>query len=220
MKRQEMAQLIDLAILKTESNAQDILQGCQQAKDCQLKSLVVLPCWLDLIIQELRGSAILPSTVIAFPFGAETTEVKVAAAKAAAKAGALELDMVMAIGKLKSGQVDDVRQDIAAVVEAAKSVDQKVLVKVIIETCLLTNDEKRIAAELSEKAGADFVKTSTGFGSAGATLDDVRLLRKTVSERVGVKASGGIRNWEQALAFVGAGANRLGASNARAILNV
>ncbi len=220
MSPHQMAQLIDLAILKPELTRQDILEGCQQAKSCQLKSLVVLPCWLGLIIQELGGSTILPSTVIAFPFGAEDTEVKVTAARAAAKAGALELDMVMAIGKLKSGDLDHVRQDIAAVVEAAKSVDQKILIKVILETCLLTNDEKRIAAKLSEEAGADFVKTSTGFSSTGATIDDVRLLRKTVSERVGIKASGGIRNWEQALAFIEAGANRLGTSNAKTILNI
>ena len=187
VKRQEMAQLIDLAILKPELNAQDILQGCQQAKDCQLKSLVVLPCWLDLIVRELAGSTILPSTVVAFPFGTETTGVKVTAAKAAAKAGALELDMVMAIGKLKSGQLGDVQQDISAVVETAKSVDQKILIKVIIETCLLTNDEKQVAAQLSEKAGADFVKTSTGFASAGATLDDVRLLKKQSPHAWGLK---------------------------------
>ncbi|MFA0752235.1 MAG: hypothetical protein SLRJCFUN_002638 [Candidatus Fervidibacter sp.] len=218
MTRREVAQRIDLAVLKPEATRDDVLKGCEQAKAWQVKSLVVLPCWLELIVRELEGSGVLPSCVIAFPFGAETTETKAASAKWAVQIGARELDMVMAIGKLKSGDADYVRRDIAAVVDAAKSVLSEAIVKVILETGFLTDEEKRRAAQLAEEAGADFVKTSTGFGPTGATVEDVRLLRASVSERVGVKAAGGIRTFAQAKALLDAGATRLGTSNAATIL--
>ena len=218
MTRKEVAQKIDLAVLRPDATESDVLKGCEQAKFWGVKSLVVLPCWLELIVRELEGSEVVPSTVIAFPFGAETKEVKAATAKWAVQVGAGELDMVMAIGKFKSGNRDYVRRDIEAVVEAAKSVRSDVIVKVIIETGYLTDEEKRLAAQLVEAAGADFVKTSTGFGPKGATVEDVKLLKQSVSERVKVKAAGGIRTWQQAQALLSAGADRLGTSSAAEIL--
>lgn len=218
MTLQQVAQMIDLAVLKPDATKEDVLKGCSQAKEWQVKSLVVLPCWLELIVRELDGSDVLPSTVIAFPFGAEGTETKAASAKWAVQVGAAELDMVMAIGKFKSGDDDYVRSDIATVVDAAKSVRSDIIVKVILETGFLTDDEKRRAAQLVEAAGADFVKTSTGFGPSGATVEDVRLLRQVVSPHIGVKAAGGIRTWQQAKALIEAGANRIGTSSAAAIL--
>lgn len=219
MTRKEVAQKIDLAVLKPDAAREDILRGCEQAKIWNVKSLVVLPCWLDLVVQELEGSGVVPSTVIAFPFGAETTDVKVETARWAAQIGAAELDMVMAIGRFKSGDYDYVRHDIEAVVEAAKVARSDAIVKVIIETGYLTNGEKRMAAQIVEAAGADFVKTSTGFGPSGATVEDVRLLKQSVSERVKVKAAGGIRTWQQAKALLEAGADRLGTSSAETILS-
>ena len=218
MTRKEVAQKIDLAVLRPDATESDVLKGCEQAKFWGVKSLVVLPCWLELIVRELEGSEVMPSTVIAFPFGAETTEVKAATAKWAVQIGAGELDMVMAIGQFKSGNYDYVRRDIEAVVEAAKGVRSDAIVKVIIETGYLTDDEKRVAAQIVEAAGADFVKTSTGFGPKGATVEDVKLLRQSVSERVKVKAAGGIRTWQQAQALLSAGADRLGTSSAEEIL--
>lgn len=219
MTRQEVAQKIDLAVLKPDANRDDVLRGCEQAKIWNVKSLIVLPCWLELVVQELESSIIVPSTVIAFPFGAETTEVKIATAKWAVQVGAGELDMVMAIGCFKSGDYDYVRRDIEAVVETAKSLNSDSIVKVIIETGYLTDDEKRKAAQIVEAAGADFVKTSTGFGPSGATVEDVRLLKQSLSAKVKVKAAGGIRTWQQAQALLGAGAERIGTSSAEAILS-
>ncbi|MFA0747476.1 MAG: hypothetical protein EORIYHIE_001345 [Candidatus Fervidibacter sp.] len=213
-----MAQKIDLAVLRPDATESDVLKGCEQAKSWGVKSLVVLPCWLELIVRELEGSEVVPSTVIAFPFGAETTEVKAATAKWAVQIGAGELDMVMAIGQFKSGNHDYVRRDIEAVVEAAKGIRSDVIVKVIIETGYLTDEEKQVAAQVVEAAGADFVKTSTGFGPKGATVEDVKLLKQSVSERVKVKAAGGIRTWQQAHALLLAGADRLGTSSAAEIL--
>jgi deoxyribose-phosphate aldolase len=218
MRRQEVAQKIDLAVLKPDATESDVLKGCEQAKSWGVKSLVVLPCWLELVVRELEGSEVVPSTVIAFPFGAETTEVKAATAKWAVQIGAGELDMVMAIGQFKSGNHDYVRRDIEAVVEAAKGIRSDAIVKVIIETGYLTDEEKQVAAQVVEAAGADFVKTSTGFGPKGATVEDVKLLKQSVSERVKVKAAGGIRTWQQAHALLLAGADRLGTSSAAEIL--
>jgi deoxyribose-phosphate aldolase len=218
MRRQEVAQKIDLAVLRPDATESDVLKGCEQAKFWGVKSLVVLPCWLELVVRELEGSEVVPSTVIAFPFGAETTEVKAATAKWAVQIGAGELDMVMAIGQFKSGNHDYVRRDIEAVVEAAKGIRDDAIVKVIIETGYLTDEEKQVAAQVVEAAGADFVKTSTGFGPKGATVEDVKLLKQSVSERVKVKAAGGIRTWQQAHALLLAGADRLGTSSAAEIL--
>jgi len=219
MTQKEVAQKIDLAVLRPDATESDVLKGCEQAKFWGVKSLVVLPCWLELVVRELEGSEVVPSTVIAFPFGAETTEVKAATAKWAVQIGAGELDMVMAIGRFKSGNYDYVRRDIEAVVEAAKGIRSDVIVKVIVETGYLTDEEKRTAAQIVEAAGADFVKTSTGFGPKGATVEDVKLLKQSVSEQVKVKAAGGIRTWQQAHALLLAGADRLGTSSAAEILS-
>jgi deoxyribose-phosphate aldolase len=218
MTRREVAQKIDLAVLRPDATESDVLKGCEQAKSWGVKSLVVLPCWLELVVRELEGSEVVPSTVIAFPFGAETTEVKAATAKWAVQIGAGELDMVMAIGQFKSGNHDYVRRDIEAVVEAAKGIRSDAIVKVIIEIGYLTDEEKQVAAQVVEAAGADFAKTSTGFGPKGATVEDVKLLKQSVSERVKVKAAGGIRTWQQAHALLLAGADRLGTSSAAEIL--
>jgi len=218
MTQKEVAQKIDLAVLRPDATESDVLKGCEQAKFWGVKSLVVLPCWLELVVRELEGSEVVPSTVIAFPFGAETTEVKAATAKWAVQIGAGELDMVMAIGRFKSGNYDYVRRDIEAVVEAAKGIRSDVIVKVIVETGYLTDEEKRTAAQIVEAAGADFVKTSTGFGPKGATVEDVKLLKQSVSEQVKVKAAGGIRTWQQAHALLLAGADRLGTSSVAEIL--
>lgn len=219
MTKQEVAQKIDLAVLRPDSTCEDILKGCERAKIWDVKSLIVLPCWLELVVQELEGSNVVPSTVIAFPFGTEISEIKVATAKWAIQVGAGELDMVMAIGHFKSGDYDYVRQDIETVVEASKSLRNDAIVKVIIETGYLTDDEKRKAAQIVEAAGADFVKTSTGFGPSGATVEDIRLLKQILSEKVKVKAAGGIRTWHQAQALLEAGADRIGTSNVEAILS-
>lgn len=218
MNRHEVAQIIDLAVLRPDATCDDVLRGCEEAKILSVKSFIVLPCWLDLIVRELEGSSVIPSTVISFPFGAETTDIKVATAKWAVQIGAGELDMVMTIGRFKSGDYDFVRHDINSVVEAAKSVNENSVVKVIVETGYLTEDEKRKAAQIVEAAGADFVKTSTGFGPSGANVEDVQLLKRSVSDKVKVKAAGGIRTWQQAKALVEAGADRIGTSSAKAIL--
>lgn len=219
MTRKEIAQKIDLAVLKPDATRGDVLKGCEQAKSLNVRSLVVLPCWLELVVNELEGTNVVPSTVIAFPFGAETNKVKIATAKWAVQVGAGELDMVMAIGRFKSGDYEYVRRDIESVVETAKGLKKEVVVKVIIETGYLTDEEKRMAAQLVEAAGADFVKTSTGFGLRGATVEDVKLLRQSVSEKVKVKAAGGIRTWQQVRAMLEAGADRIGTSSAVEILS-
>lgn len=219
MKRSEVAQMMDLSVLRADSTRADVLAGCRLGIEHQVKSVIVLPCWLDDVVEALRGAKVLPSVVLDFPFGGETPAIKAAGAKEAAKRGALELDMVLSIGKLRDGRKDFVRDDIKGVVKAAKAVNPKAFVKVILETGYLDDDQKKLACELSEEAGADFVKTSTGFGPRGATLEDIRLMRASVSKRVGVKASGGIRDWATAAAMIAAGATRLGCSNPAAILD-
>lgn len=219
MKREEVAQMLDLSVLRPESTRADALAGCRLGIEHGVKSVIVLPCWLDDIVEALRGSKVLPSVVLGFPFGGETPATKAASSKEAAKRGAIELDMVMSIGKLRDGKKDIVRDDIKGVVEAAKAVNPRAIVKVILETCYLDDAQKKLACQLSEEAGADFVKTSTGFGSRGATVEDIRLMRASVSPRVGVKASGGIRDWAAAGALIAAGATRIGCSNPAAILD-
>lgn len=219
MKREDVAQKMDLSVLRPESTRAEVLAGCRRGLELQVKTVIVLPCWLDVVVETLRGSKVLPSVVIGFPFGGETSAIKIASAKEAARRGAIELDMVLSVGALRDGRKDLVRDEIRGVVQTAKAVNPKALVKVILETCLLTDDQKRRGCELSEEAGADFVKTSTGFGARGATVEDVRLLRATVSPHVGVKASGGIRDWTFARALFAAGADRIGCSDPAAILD-
>lgn len=201
--------LIDHTALKPNTNKESILKLIAEAKTYDFASVCVNPCWVALAHQELKNTDVKVCTVIGFPLGANTTEVKVFETKAAIEKGAQEIDMVINIAMLKDKEYDYVENEIHQIVEAAKD---KAIVKVIIETCLLTDEEKIKACELSQKAGADFVKTSTGFSTGGATVHDIALMRKTVGAEMGVKASGGVHTHEEALAMVEAGATRIGAS--------
>lgn len=204
------AKLIDHTLLKAEATKEQIIQLCKEAKEYGFASVCVNPLWVKVAAEELKDSEVKVCTVIGFPLGASTIAVKVFETKDAIENGAEEVDMVLAIGQLKSAEDSEVEKDIRAVVEAA---NKKALVKVIIETSLLTDEEKVRACELAVRAGADFVKTSTGFGAKGATVEDVALMRNVVGDKTGVKASGGIRGLEDLQAMVAAGANRIGASS-------
>ena len=201
--------LIDHTALKPNTNKKSILKLIAEAKTYDFASVCVNPCWVALAHQELKNTDVKVCTVIGFPLGANTTEVKVFETKDAIEKGAQEIDMVINIAMLKDKEYDYVENEIHQIVEAAKD---KAIVKVIIETCLLTDEEKIKACELSQKAGADFVKTSTGFSTGGATVHDIALMRKTVGAEMGVKASGGVHTHEEALAMVEVGATRIGAS--------
>lgn len=205
-----LANLIDHTLLKPDATKEQILSLTADAKKYGFASVCVNPTWVSLAAHELQGTDVKVCTVIGFPLGATTTAVKVFETKDAIAHGATEVDMVIAIGRLKAGENSTVENDIRAVVEAAQG---KALVKVIIETCLLTDQEKVKACQLAVQAGADFVKTSTGFSIGGATAADVALMRKTVGNNVGVKASGGIRGKQDLDTMVSAGANRIGASS-------
>ena len=206
---------IDHTLLKPESTQTQIDKLIAEAVEYQFASVCVNPTWVSYAAKALKGTEVNVCTVIGFPLGANTSSVKAFETKDAVANGADEIDMVINIGQLKSGQYDAVEADVRAVVEA--SGDK--LVKVIIETCLLTDEEKEKACQLSVAAGADYVKTSTGFSTAGANVHDVALMRKTVGPNVGVKAAGGARSYADAEAFVKAGATRIGASSGVAIVN-
>ncbi len=205
-----VAALIDHTILKADATRADVLKVCREARDYGFASVCVNGCWTALVAKELAGSQAKVCTVVGFPLGAMSTDAKAAETEIAVRDGAREIDMVIPIGALKSGESEAVKTDIAAVVNAAHA--GGAIVKVIIETALLTDEEKRLACRLAKEAGAEFVKTSTGFSSAGATAYDVALMRETVGAQMGVKASGGIRTIEDLRAMVAAGANRIGAS--------
>lgn len=205
---------IDHTILKPETTKEQVAQILAEAKVYDFASVCVNPTWVSFAAQELKDSDVKVCTVIGFPLGANTPALKAFETKDAIENGADEIDMVINIGALKSKNYDLVLEDIQAVVVA--SGDK--LVKVIIETCLLTEEEKVKACQLSKEAGADFVKTSTGFSTGGATVEDVALMRKTVGSDMGVKASGGARSYEDAIAFIEAGATRIGASSGVAIM--
>lgn len=203
-----IAKMIDHTALKPETTKEMIVKLCQEAKEYQFASVCVNPYWVQLSSNELKGTGIDVCTVIGFPLGANTSETKAFETKNAIANGATEVDMVINVGALKSGDLDTVEADIRAVVEASGDV----LVKVILETCLLTKEEIVKVSELSVKAGADFVKTSTGFSTGGATAEDIALMRKTVGPDIGVKASGGVRTKEDVMVMIEAGASRIGAS--------
>ncbi len=203
------ASYIDHTLLKPEATEEQIKKICAEAKEYGFASVCVNPTWVSLAASELKDATSKICTVIGFPLGASTSATKAFETKDAIANGAEEIDMVINIGALKSEQYDVVENDIKAVVEAANGT----LVKVIIETCLLSDEEKIKACELSVKAGADFVKTSTGFSTAGAKAEDVALMRKTVGPEIGVKASGGVRSLEDLESMVAAGATRIGASS-------
>lgn len=208
--------MIDHTILKPEATEAAVQKIIDEAKEYNFFSVCINPCWVAFASEQLADTDVAVCTVIGFPLGANTPEVKAYEAADAIKNGANEVDMVINIGALKSQQYDHVRQDIQGVVDAAKG---KALVKVIIETALLTDEEKVKACELAKEAGADFVKTSTGFSTGGAKVADVRLMRETVGPDMGVKASGGVHNAEEALAMIEAGATRIGASTGVAIVS-
>ena len=206
----ELAKYIDHTLLRTDAQRADVAKLIEEAKAYHFASVCVSPIWVSYVSEALRDTGIKTCTVIGFPQGATPSVVKAFETKQAVADGADEVDMVIAIGRLKDGDDAYVKADIEAVVRAAHG---KALTKVIIETCLLTDEEKRRACLLAKEAGADFVKTSTGFAAGGATAADVRLMRESVGEAMGVKAAGGIRSRADAEAMLAAGATRLGTSS-------
>ncbi|WP_048600648.1 deoxyribose-phosphate aldolase [Rubeoparvulum massiliense] len=215
MQREEIARYIDHTLLKPTATKADITKLCEEAKEYHFASVCVNPTWVPFCARLLEGADVKVCTVIGFPLGATTTAIKVKETEDAIQNGATEVDMVINIGALKSGEYALVKEDIAAVVQAAKG---KALTKVIIETGALTDEEKVLACQFSKEAGADFVKTSTGFGYGGATIEDVKLMRNTVGSEMGVKASGGVRTCADAQGMITAGATRIGASAGIAIV--
>jgi deoxyribose-phosphate aldolase len=205
-----IAKLIDHTLLRPEATRADILQLCREAREYNFASVCLNPYWVPVAASELAGSEVKVCTVIGFPLGATSTEAKVFETEAALRAGAQEIDMVQNIGALRGDDDRSVEEEIALV--AAASHRAGAIVKVILETALLNDDQKIAACKLAQLAGADFVKTSTGFSSSGATVHDVELMRRAVGPSMGVKASGGIRTLEDLLKMLAAGANRIGAS--------
>lgn len=209
------AAMIDHTLLKQDATKGQIEQICAEAKQYVFASVCVNPTWIKLAASLLEGTDVKVCTVIGFPLGASTSETKAFETRDAIEKGATEIDMVINVGELKDGNYDYVQKDIEAVVKAANGT----LVKVIIESCLLTDEEKVKACELAVAAGADYVKTSTGFSTGGATPEDIALMRKTVGPTIGVKASGGVRSLEDMKAMIDNGATRIGASSGVAIMN-
>ncbi|MFB9761786.1 deoxyribose-phosphate aldolase [Ectobacillus funiculus] len=210
------AKLIDHTLLKADAKKEAIITLCEEAKQHHFASVCVNPTWVEAAAQLLHGTDVAVCTVIGFPLGANTPETKAFEASDAIAKGASEVDMVINIGALRDGNDELVERDIRAVTEAAKG---KALTKVIIETSLLTEEEKVRACKLAVKAGADFVKTSTGFSTGGATVEDIALMRKTVGPAIGVKASGGVRDFAGMEAMVQAGATRIGTSSGVALIS-
>ncbi len=208
-------QYIDHTALKPQTTPADIVKLCREAEQNQFFSVCVNPHYVALARQQLAHSSVAVCSVIGFPLGANTTAIKAQEAARAVADGATEIDMVINVGALINGDCDFVEADIAAVV---KAIDGRALLKVIIETCLLNDEQIVTVCKIAKSAGADFVKTSTGFSNGGATVEDVALMRETVGSEMGVKASGGIRERATALAMIEAGANRLGTSNSLQIV--
>lgn len=213
---EQLAKVIDHSLLRPELTEADVIAGCELAHRYHVASVCVKPTHVKLAAEVLKDSDVVVSTVVGFPHGSNRTEVKVLEAELAMDDGALELDMVLNIGQLRSGKHDFVRQDIQAVCDGAHARGAKV--KVILENAYLSDDEKVTACKLCEEAGADWVKTSTGFATSGATLEDLRLMRATVSEKVQVKAAGGVRTLDAILPVIDAGCTRVGATATAAIL--
>lgn len=214
LNAKELARFIDHTLLKPEATPDQITKLCNEAREHSFASVCVNPTNVALASKLLEGSVVKVCTVIGFPLGANTAFVKAAETRDAIANGAEEVDMVINIGALKAKDYDLVEKDIAAVVEAANGT----LVKVIIEACLLNDDEKVKVCQIAKKAGADYVKTSTGFSKSGATAEDIALMRKTVGPDIGVKASGGVRDTEGAITMIKNGASRIGASASIAIV--
>jgi deoxyribose-phosphate aldolase len=213
---EQLAKVIDHSLLKPEMTEAEVIAGIELAKKYDTASVCVKPYHVPLAAKLLAGTDVAVGTVIGFPHGSSTTAVKAYEARQAIEDGAVELDMVMNIGELRSGNVDAVRADVRAVVEAARG---KAIVKVILENAYLTDDQKVLACQLCEQAGADFVKTSTGFAPSGATIEDLKLMRASVGPNVQVKAAGGVRSLDMLLAVVDAGCTRCGATATAAMLD-
>ncbi|CUU50081.1 deoxyribose-phosphate aldolase [Clostridium beijerinckii] len=211
-----IAKYIDHTILKPEATVEDVKKLCKEAKEYNFASVCVNGCYAKLVSSELMGTDVKTCVVVGFPLGAMTKEAKAFETNQAIENGATEIDMVINVGALKDKNYSLLKEDIEAVVNAAKG---KALVKVIIETCLLTDEEKVKACEIAKEAKADFVKTSTGFSSGGATKEDIALMRKTVGPDLGVKASGGVRDFKAAMEMINAGASRIGASASISIVS-
>jgi deoxyribose-phosphate aldolase len=212
----QIAQMIDHSLLRPELTREDIRKGCEIALKYKVATVCCNPSDVALVKELLAGSNVKTTTVVGFPHGYNTTETKVFEAKQAIKDGAVELDMVINIGKLLSGNYEYVRNDIRAVIRTAHR--HHIPVKVILENYYLTDEQKKIACRLCEEVGADFAKTSTGFAAGGATLEDLRLMRENVSEKVQIKAAGGVRDLEMALKVRQAGCTRFGATRTEAIM--
>ncbi|NVO20542.1 MAG: deoxyribose-phosphate aldolase [Bacteroidetes bacterium] len=215
MSQAELAAYIDHTLLKPEAVESQFAQLCDEAIQYKFKSVCVNSSWVPFVAKRLRGTGVIVCSVIGFPLGGMDTRSKAFEARSAIENGATELDMVINVGALKSGNLKLVEEDIRAIKRACRSTT---ILKVILETGLLSESEKVIACEISKKAGADFVKTSTGFSGSGATVEDIALMRRVVGPSMGVKASGGIRNFEQAVALINAGANRLGCGSSIAVI--
>ncbi|MBC7286891.1 MAG: deoxyribose-phosphate aldolase [Armatimonadetes bacterium] len=206
----EVLSKIDHSVLRPDATREDVITACDLGRRLGVATVCVQPCWVGLAAETLRDSGVAVSSVVGFPHGATVTEAKLMEVISLFQAGVAELDVVMNIGWFKSGRLDDVADEIGTIHLVCEA--GRVLLKVILETGYLTDEEKAQAAKLAAEAGADFVKTSTGFGPGGATVEDVRLLRQAVPDRVGVKAAGGIRTAEQAQQLLAAGASRIGTS--------
>ena len=215
MDKKEIAKYLDDTLLKADATPEQIVKICEEAKTYGCASVCVNSGYVPLVSKELAGSEVKTCCVIGFPLGACTSEAKAAETTDSIEKGANEVDMVINVGRAKAGEWDYVKSDIQAVVKAAAG---KALVKVIIETCLLTDEEKVKACQAANEAGADVVKTSTGFSTGGAKVEDIRLMRETVGSDMGVKASGGVRDFEKAQAMIEAGATRIGTSSAAGIV--
>ena len=213
MTKQEFLSKVDHSLLKPQLTREEIMEGLQFAKENHCASVCINPCNLDMAREVLEGTDVKIGTVIGFPSGAHTTFSKVAEAVDAYARGAVELDMVIDIGALRNGEYEDVKKDIEAVVNATPGI-----VKVILETAFLTKEEIKKGCELTEEAGAAYVKTSTGFAPSGATVEDIKLMKDTVSEKVHVQAAGGINNLAECVAMIEAGSDRIGISKTKAIL--
>ena len=210
-----IASMIDHTLLKQDATGEQIDRLCAEAAEYHFASVCVNPYYVVRCVKNLKGTGVKVCTVVGFPLGATTMETKVFETLQAVASGAEEIDMVINVCALKSGHIRGVEQEIQAMVAA---VEGKAILKVIIETCLLTDEEKVLACQIAKRCGADFVKTSTGFSTGGATVEDVALMRRTVGPEMGVKASGGIRDYAKAKAMIDAGASRIGASAGIAIV--
>jgi len=211
----DVAKYIDHTLLKPDAKKEDFDKLVEEAKEYNFYSVCVNSSWVPYVYKKLRGTRIKVTAVVGFPLGAMTSRAKAFETRNVIEEGASEIDMVLNIGALKSGDLKFVEEDIKAVRRATRS---NTILKVILETGFLTDDEKVIACQIAKNAGADFVKTSTGFGKGGATVHDIALMRRTVGEKMGVKASGGVRDFETAVAMIQAGATRIGASSSVAIV--